>query len=346
MRTAAQIRGIAYSLPEEVITNQDLARIFPDWAAQKIEEKTGIAERHVAREGQCSSDLAVEAAGRLFAGGSANPDEIDYLLLCTQSPDYVLPATACLLQERLGIPTSAGAIDFNQGCSGFVYGLSLAKGLIETEQASKVLLLTAETYTHMLHPEDRAVRALFGDAATATFLSGGEAEEPAIGPFLFGTDGRGAPNLIVRTGAARQPSACGTTGSDKMGNLCSPDHVYMNGPEIFNFTLKTVPQSVNALLAKAGIGMETVDRFIFHQANEYMLDHLRRKMAIPREKFVISLRGFGNTVSSTIPIALAEASRSGQIEAGQLLMLVGFGVGYSWSATLVRWPQDFNRAKS
>jgi len=226
-----------------------------------------------------------------------------------------------------------------------MYGLSLAKGLVETGQADNVLLLTAETYSRMLHPDDRSVRALFGDAAAATLVRGA-ADAPEMGPFVFGTDGRGAQNLIVRTGGARHPQKCGTAGQDKLGNLCSPDHVYMNGPEIFNFTLRTVPQSIRALLDKAGATMESVDRFVFHQANEYMLEHLRRKLNIPKEKFLTHLRSCGNTVSSTIPIVLQEAAATGELQAGQNVLMVGFGVGYSWAACMMKWPERFNAAIS
>jgi 3-oxoacyl-[acyl-carrier-protein] synthase-3 len=335
----AAVRAIEYHLPEGTITNEELSREFPEWSLDKIAAKTGIVQRHVAGPGECASDLAFAAARKLFASGACRPEEIDFLLLCTQSPDYFLPTTACLLQDRLGLPTTAGALDYNLGCSGFVYGLSLAKGLIETGQAANVLLLTAETYSKFLHRHDRSVRALFGDAAAATLVqaradvpSGGL---PWIGPFVFGTDGKGCENLIVPAGGMRRPSGCPTPhpAGDKER---FPDNLYMNGPEIFTFTLQTVPAAVKALLARAGRTMDDVDRFVFHQANRYMLEHLRNKIRIPEEKFVVALSHCGNTVSSTIPIALAEARRNGQLPPGTLAMLVGFGVGYSWGATLIR----------
>lgn len=313
----AAIRAVEYHLPEGAVTNEELARDFPDWSVEKIAAKTGIRRRPVAAPGERASDLAAAAARKLFASGACRPDEVDFLLLCTQSPDHALPTTACLLQDRLGLPTSAGALDFNLGCSGFVYGLSLAKGLVETGQASNVLLLTAETYSKYLHPQDRGVRALFGDAAAATLVQA--RPEPAagglpwIGPFVFGTDGRGKEHLIV-----------------------AGEHLHMNGPEVFSFTLRAVPPAVGALLARAGRSMADVDLFVFHQANRYMLEHLRDKLGIPPEKFVVALSDCGNTVSSTIPIALKEAAGAGALPPGRLVMLVGFGVGYSWGATLVR----------
>jgi 3-oxoacyl-[acyl-carrier-protein] synthase-3 len=339
----AAIAAVCYHLPERILTNAELAAEFPSWTIDKISQKTGIERRHLAGPQECSSDLALAAARKLFATTSWRPEHIDFLLLCTQSPDYFLPTTACLLQDRLGVPTTAGALDFNLGCSGYVYGLSLAKGLIETGQARHVLLLTAETYSKLLHPEDRSVRTIFGDAAAATLVEAvdeaGPDGAPWLGPFVFGTDGSGAQNLIVPTGGLRRPRSAETAQavSDNQGNRRSPENLYMNGTEIFAFTLRTVPQSIQALLDRAGKSMEDVDLFVFHQANEFMLEHLRRRLRIPREKFVLALRECGNTVSSTIPIALAEAAAADRLPRGARLMLVGFGVGYSWGATLLRW---------
>ena len=335
----AAVRAIEYYLPERTETTADLSTSFPDWSVDKIEEKTGIRERHIAAPNECSSDLAVAAARKLFDSGVCRPSEVDFLLLCTQSPDYYLPTTACLLQDRLGLPTSAGALDFNLGCSGFIYGLGLAQGLISSGQASNVLLLTAETYSKFINAGDRSVRTIFGDAAAATLLGAEDCQASLIGPFVYGTDGRGGPNLIVPTGGFRcarsAESAVMTT--DDGGNVRSRDNLFMNGPEIFTFTLDAVPRSVDGLLCKAGLRREDIDLFVFHQANRYMLEHLRKRLRIPPEKFQVSLGHCGNTVSSTIPIALKHAAAEGRIGPGSLTMLVGFGVGYSWGATLLHW---------
>lgn len=334
----ATITAIEYHLPGTVTTTETLAAEFPEWSVERIDSKTGIQERHIAAPGECSSDLAVAAAQKLFASGASRPDDVDYILFCSQSPDYLLPTTACLLQDRLGIPTTAGALDFNLGCSGFVYGLGLAEGLIATAQATNILLLTAETYTKFLHSKDKSVRTIFGDAAAATLLRAVDAPEPLIGPFVYGTDGTGANNLIVPAGGMRRPSTPETAVAvkDDSGNLRSPDNLFMDGAEIFNFTLAAVPESIHALLSKTGLQLADIDRFVFHQANKYMLDHLRKRLQIPTEKFEISLAHSGNTVSSTIPIALKDAQLGGRLRRGMLVMLVGFGVGYSWGATLLR----------
>ena len=343
----ASISSIEYHLPETVLSSAHLAAEFPDWAVDKIESKTGIRERHIARPDECASDLGLIAARKLFESGACTPETIDYVLFCTQTPDYFLPTTACILQDRLGIPTSAGALDFNLGCSGFVYGLSLAQGLIETGQSKRVLLITAETYSKFIHPLDKSVRTIFGDAAAATLIEAVESDgQPDIGPFVFGTDGKGANNLMVATGGMRSPRTEQTAIAveAESGNWRSPDNLFMDGPKIFEFTLRAVPQCVTQLLARSGKRVDQIDRFIFHQANEFMLDHLRKKLALPPERFSVALRDCGNTVSASIPIAMKDDRASGKFRETDLAMLVGFGVGYSWAATLVRWPQSRGRA--
>jgi 3-oxoacyl-[acyl-carrier-protein] synthase-3 len=242
------------------------------------------------------------------------------------------------MQHRLGIPQTAGALDFNLGCSGFVYGLGLAKGLIESGQARNVLLITAETYSKFLHPLDKSVRTLFGDAAAATLIQAVDGDQPAIGPMVYGTDGSGAQNLIVPVGGMRERMATKKPlTEDENGNLRSPDDLYMNGPEIFAFTIRTVPHAFRTLLEKADLTADQVDLFAFHQANQYMLEHLRKKLKIPQEKFIIAMRDCGNTVSATIPIALKHAAIDGRLRTGSRVMLIGFGVGYSWGACMIRW---------
>lgn len=338
----AALKAIEYYLPDHVLTNSQLVAEFPEWSVGKIEEKTGIVERHIAGEEECSSDLGVAAVQKLFASGVCQPSEIDYLLLCTQTPDYFLPTTACIMQNRLGIPTTAGALDLNLGCSGFVYGLGLAKGLLETGQARNVLLITAETYSRFIHPADKSVRTIFGDAAAATLVQGVEPDaicDPWIGPFVFGTDGSGAANLIVPRGGMRHRDRIDQEQAtlDEYGNWRTADNLYMNGSEIFTFTLRVVPKAVKDLLSQTGKHLEEIDLFVFHQANQYMLEHLRKKLKIPESKFYIAMRHCGNTVSATIPIALKHALSEGMLKPGHQVMLVGFGVGYSWGATLLRW---------
>jgi 3-oxoacyl-[acyl-carrier-protein] synthase-3 len=335
----AFIRAVEVYLPETVLSNDQLSLEFPGWSAARIEEKTGITERRIAAPGEFASDLGAAAVQRLFASGVCQPSEIDFLLYCTQSPDYYLPTTACLLQERLSIPTSAGALDFSLGSSGYVYGLGLAKGLIETNQARSILLVTADCYSKFMHPQDRSVRILFGDGAAASLIQGVESHEDLLGPFVYGTDGAGAANLIVPSGGLRQPIRGSAVDfiEDENGSRRTPDSLYMNGAEIFSFTLSAVPRLVRQALERASLSIDAVDLFIFHQANGFMLEHLRRKLDIPIEKFVFALEKAGNTASSTIPIALRQAQDAQRLHPGQKILLVGFGGGYSWGAGLVRW---------
>lgn len=334
----AAIQYIEYHLPERVLTNEQLAHDFPEWSVEKIERKTGITRRHIAADDECASDLAVAAAEKLFSRASVQREDIDYVLFCTQAPDHFLPATACMIQERLGLPTTCGAVDVNQGCSGWVYSLGLAKGLIESGQAGSVLLLTGETYSKFLHEGDKSVRTLFGDAASATLVQGHEGDSECLGPFVYGTDGRGAGNLIVPRGGMRSPAlAEPPVSQDEHGNRRTENHLYMNGTEIFTFTLEAVPRAVASLLESASVRANEVDLFVFHQANRFMLEHLRRRMKIDPERFVLGFEDCGNTVSATIPIALKKAECRGQLQAGQRIMVVGFGVGYSWSAAMTRW---------
>jgi 3-oxoacyl-[acyl-carrier-protein] synthase III len=335
----ARIVDIAGYLPEQVLTNEQLAALYPEWPADKILAKTGIRERRIAANGQTASDLAYEAARALFAQGEVSASDIDFVILCTQSPDYLLPTSACVLQNRLGIPTHAGAFDMNLGCSGYVYGLSMAKGLVETGAAHCVLLLTADTYSKHMHPLDKSVRTLFGDGASATAISASTNESGSIGPFVFGTDGRGADNLIIKAGLARHPKSDETAieHHDASGNVRTDEHLYMNGAEVMAFTLAEVPKATNALLEKANRDREEIDFFVLHQANRFMLEALRKKLKVPETKFPITMELCGNTVSSTVPLALKQMKDEGVLQRGHRLMLLGFGVGYSWAGCLVNY---------
>ncbi len=332
-----EIRGISYHLPDNCLTNEDLAREFPEWSVEKISEKTGIYRRYIASPETCSSDLAVESAKKLFKEIAVDPKEIDFILFCTQSPDYFLPTTACLIQERLGIRTDAGALDFNLGCSGYVYGLSMARSLIATGDSTNVLLITAETYSKFIHPRNKSVRTIFGDAAASTLVSA--SEKGTIGPFVFGTDGKGAGNLIVKVGGMRQPSnkATAAEGVDAYGNVKTDDSLFMNGAEIFNFTLREIPSMLERLYSKSGYTERDIDLFVFHQANKFMLDALRKKLKLSSEKCYEYMADCGNTVSSTIPIALSHALKEGRIRQGNKVVLLGFGVGYSWAGCVVEF---------
>lgn len=334
--TAAYLAGIAYHLPERVVTNAELQAENPSWEMDRIASKVGITARHIAAPDETAADLGYAAAEKLLTGMHVDRGDIEYVLFCSQSPDYALPTTACVLQDRLRLRTTCGALDFNQGCSGYVYGLHLAHALIAAEQVRTVLLITAETYSKYIHPRDRSVRVLFGDGASASLISAAPAGA-RIGSAVLGTDGSGSGNLVVPAGGARRP-ACAATKvevADANGSVRTAEHLFMDGQELFLFTLRRVPEVVDATLHKAGLTRADVHWYVFHQANAFMNEHLRAKLKIPRERAPVFLETVGNTVSSTIPIALREVGT--QFCAGDRVMCVGFGVGYSWGACMLEW---------
>lgn len=331
----AYIKGISYYLPEKVVTNEELLQEFPEWSVDKVAKKVGVNSRHLAGVSETAGDMAEKAARNLFAEYGVSPEEIDFILLCTQSPDYFLPSTACILQNRLGIPTSAGALDYNLGCSGCVYGMAMAKGLIAGGIAKNVLLLTAETYNKYLHPSDKSNRSIFGDGAAACLISTeGMAE---IGDFSLGTDGSGAEKLIVRTGAARYGKPTGKSEVDDEGHTRYDDYLYMDGGGIFNFTLDAVPAMMKDILAKNSLTNDGVDYYVFHQANKFMLNTIRKVCVLPKDKFYVNLEETGNTVSSTVLIAMKQCLDAGTIHKGMKVMVSGFGVGLSWGGTILRF---------
>jgi 3-oxoacyl-[acyl-carrier-protein] synthase-3 len=333
----AILKATTYLLPSIKVTNDDLSSEFPDWSPEKISKKTGIFERAITSENQFVSDLAIDASLKLFKEFDINSDKIDFLLLCTQSPDYFLPTTACIVQDKLGLSKTCGALDFNLGCSGFVYGLSLAKGLIYSKSAKNILLITAETYSKHIHTLDKSNRSIFGDAAAATLISASnDISKMGIGEFVFNTDGSGANNLIVKNGGMRNPIKNGIDYFESDNFVKNDDYLFMNGQEIFKFTTSTIPTLIDECLLKNNLNIDGIDLFIFHQANKFMLDYLKRKLNIPDSKFFIYLENCGNTVSSTIPIAISEAIKGNQLKKGMTLLVVGFGVGYSAAATILK----------
>jgi 3-oxoacyl-[acyl-carrier-protein] synthase-3 len=326
---------ISYYLPEKIEDNQAFEAL--GWPSKKIFAKTGIRQRHISATDETALDLAVKGCENLFAEHSIDRRSIDYILYCTQSPDFIIPGNSGILQHRLGLPNTIGAVDINQGCTGYVYALSLAKGLLATHQAHAILIVTADTYTKYIHPQDRANRSIFGDGASATLLDQNDLE--SIGQFIFGTDGSGAQNICVKTSGLKYPKNPQTSieHQDDSGNVRSEDNLYMNGSEVFSFTLEHVPEVVTAILAKHNLSMNEIEHFVFHQANGFMLTHLRDKIGIPEEKFSICMEDTGNTVSSTIPIVLSELIRTKTVKENDRVMLVSFGVGYSWAATILTY---------
>lgn len=321
----ASIGPIAVVFPERAETNKDLQAEFPNWDLSLIFEKTGINQRFIAEDEQCASDLGVQAAEKLFSDQGIDPESIDFLLFCTQTPDYPLPTTACLIQQRLKLPTHCGALDFNLGCSGYVYGLSLAEGLIQSGAAKRVLLITAETYSKYIDPDDRSLRTIFGDAAAATLIEA--SDTPILSGFRFGTDGSGADTLIVGDGGARNSE-----------NAIKPRHrkrwasrLYMDGPSLMSFTVNAIPQLTRDILAKTPYSLEEVHLVLLHQATRKMLEQLRDRLQLEESRLPIVLEHYGNTVSCTLPILIEEMRIRGQLRPNRPNLLIGFGVGWSWA---------------
>ncbi|QNL52098.1 ketoacyl-ACP synthase III [Olivibacter sp. SDN3] len=328
----AKIQAIDYYFPEKKVTNQDLGREFPDYDFSKFEYKIGISSRYVAAPNETALDLAEKACLKLF--GRIDKNQIDYVLYCTQSPEYIMPSTACILQDRLGLNKTVGAFDFNLGCSGYTYGLSMAKAFIESGQAKNILLVTTDTYSKYINKKDRSNRAIFGDAATATLVS--FAEKNGIYKFRFGTDGGGFNKLIVKNGAGRYPHDNEAVEHIYgRGNIYTENNLYMNGPEIFRFTSTVVPPFIEEVLKFNDVEKKDIGQFVFHQANAHMLKVMRERLFLPIAKFYINLRDGGNTVSSTIPIALKNYSNQDMNVDETAVIIAGFGVGLSWSAGLI-----------
>lgn len=328
---SAEIVHIDYVLPEKVITNDDLAERFDDFDAKKVEKNTGVHTRHVVSDGQTALDLAVEACNKLFE--KYDKANIDFLVLCTQTPEYYLPASSCILQDRLQLSNSIGALDINLGCSGYVYGLGVSKSMIDSGMAQNVLFVTMEAITKFIHPGDKANLILFGDAASATVVSGSSTEK--IHKFVFGTDGSGYKSIIVENGGCKNRIDPNAPEIIENGNVTTYNNVSLNGMEVFNFTIDRVPGLINDCLQKNQFTLEDIDMFIFHQANKYMLDFLRRKIKIPEDKFYLDMRVSGNTSSNTIPIALTECLNNKTLQKGSKVLIAGFGVGLSWGATVL-----------
>lgn len=337
MGTYAAIRAVASYLPEKTEQNDP---------ANPIGKKVGIAERHVAADDEAASDVAIRAAERLFAAYGIHSTDIDFVLLCVQTPDYFMPTTACIVQDKLGIPQSAGALDYGLGCSGYVYGLGLAKGLIETGLAKNLLLLTSSVYTKFVNPKDGLIRPLFGDGGTATFLTAVEADHPLLGAFIFGTDGGRADKIVVPAGGSRHvphttPIAYDTP--DARGNTRTNYDMHMAGKDVTSFTMHTVPQLTKDVLAKAYLTAEDLDAVVFHQANSYILEKLRTRCGLDDVPFYNNIEHTGNLVSGSIPYALETMARDGSLTGCHHVLLAGFGVGLSWSGCVADFGEMMMR---
>ncbi len=333
----SNIEAISIWFPEKVVTNDDLANEFPGMKIKEMTRLTGVASRHVTTTDETSVDMAVGAAEKLFRAQGIDRRRIDFVLFCSAGGDYITPASACVIQDKLHLSQQCGALDINQGCTGYLYGLNMAEGLIATGTAQNVLLLNAEAITRMIHPADKANRAIFGDAGAATLLTKGSSKLKS--KFIFGTDGSKYDRIIIKHGRERYPLPRFKEAdfTDEYGNVRNHANFYMNGSAVFNFSVKKAPELVGALLEQYGLQQEEIDLFVFHQANAIILETIGRKLKIPEEKLIIALEDTGNTVSATIPIALKKAMDKGKLKRGDKVLMAGFGVGFSWAGTIMEF---------
>ncbi|MCD4650174.1 MAG: ketoacyl-ACP synthase III [Candidatus Cloacimonetes bacterium] len=323
----SEIIKITYHLPEKVLDNKDIKQLFPEFNSLKVLKNVGIQQRHIAGDNETALDLAYEAAEKLLI--QIDRSTIDMLILCTQSPEYYLPTGACILQHKLGLPTHCGAFDISLGCSAYMYGLATANGFISSGIATNILLLTGDTLTKHIASDDKANMTIFGDAATATLIRASERE--AILAVDLGTNGSGWQNLINPVGGFRYRA------NGNENKTAGVRQLYMDGPEILNFTMDTVPCLIENVLSKARMKLDDIDSFVFHQANKFILDTLCSLIDIPEDKFIIDMENYGNTVSSSIPIVLANMAEQGRLSSGTKVLTAGFGVGYSWGAVIIEW---------
>ena len=329
------IKYINCYYPNNILTNEDIANQFPDLKIKELTRLTGVHKRYISGKGETSVDMGVSAAEILLTKNSIDRNSIDFIIFCSAGGDFITPASACIIQNRLGLPSNCGAFDFNQGCTGYIYGLSIADGLIQSNNAKNVLLITSEAITKTIHPDDSSNRAIFGDAATATLVS--KNNNGSDNKFIFGTDGSKFDKIIIKHGRERYPlpEYAEQDSLDNYGNAQNDSKFYMDGAEVFNFLVNKAPELVNSLLVQNNITIDDINYFIFHQANQIILETLGKKLKIPKDKLIIDISETGNTVSSTIPIALSNAIRSGKIKRGNRIILAGFGVGFSWGGTIL-----------
>lgn len=331
------IGSIEYFLPGNLVTNAQLQQTHPNWDITRVGEKSGVFQRYIANSDETAFDLACAALDRLFSNGKIEKREIDGIIFCTQSPDFIMPSNAFLLHKKYEFSNKVWAFDYNLACSGFVYGLAIARGMIQTGMANKILLVTADTYSKYIHPEDRSTSVLFGDGAAVTIIS--KRDLPGILDISLSASGSEYDSFYIPAGACRIPKDQNTkeTLTDHSGNQRTLEHIHMNGFAVWKFISRTVPEQISSVLNDSNIGLEEIDLFVFHQASKLTLDSLVKSLKIDEHKVYMNLSQVGNTVSASIPIALKFAENEGRLKPGNLVLLSGFGVGLSWGTCILKF---------
>tara|TARA_A100001388_G_scaffold275703_1_gene261740 strand:+ start:75 stop:1040 length:966 start_codon:yes stop_codon:yes gene_type:complete len=319
----SKIIAVSSFLPKNKLTNDELELLFPSWKSEKILDKTGIRTRHIANFSQGSEDLALAAAENLFKENqiSLKKDDIDSLIVLTQTSSQIIPSSACKIHSKLDLKENCLAFDINQGCAGYIYGLQVANSMIESKASKYILLLTSDVYSKIINKKEANLSTLFGDGATATLIGAEEKniKNSSIGPFQFGTDGSKFEKLICKNNFA---------------NSLKNNFLYMDGPSILEFTLKKVPEAIHKYLKNNFFSMDDFDYVIFHQANKFILEKLYKKIGII-DKGIIDMIDSGNTASGSIPLAIENLIKRNSYKKSNIL-LVGFGSGLSWGITSIR----------
>jgi len=326
-RRGVHIVGWGKALPGRVLTNDDLAAMV-DTSDEWIRQRTGIVERRIAAEGETTLTLSLKAAQAALEVANLDPARLDLIIVATVTPDHAFPATACLLQDALGAGQAA-AFDLSAGCSGFVYGLSLAAGLLAAGCYDHALVVGAETLSRITDWTDRATCVLFGDGAGAVVLQANEAPGGILSSVL-GADGSGGDLLILPAGGSAHPASAETVAARQ-------HFIRMEGRQVFRFATRIMPEAARQVLAQAGLTVEDVTLFIPHQANDRILQAAARELGVPQERVFSNLARYGNTSSASIPIALCEAVEQGLIKRDDLIVCTGFGAGLTWAAAAIRW---------
>ena len=341
MHMNAVIRDVAYVVPADAVSNDDFRVAHPGWDMDRIEKRTGVKRRFRARADETALDLGEKACRLLFSRHTDLAASVDELIFCTESADHRIPPNSCILHGRLGLAEEVLALDVDLGCSGYPYCLAIVRGLISSGVVSNVLLVTADTYSKFMGPEDQSVQVLFGDAGAVTWVAAAETSAGILA-VECGTAGALYEKFIIRSGGCRGPSAgdC-RSGEEIVGahdRIRRPlDKIAMDGPAILAFTGAKIPDHVRGFLGRCGLAVADVDLFVFHQASRMVLDSLTKLLGLRPEQTFSNLENVGNTVSASIPIALSDAMKQGRVQAGGRIVVCGFGVGLSWGSALIRW---------
>ena len=330
------IKSIEYYLPDNIVTNDDLQKENPDWNLEKVVEKSGVYQRHIAGKNETAYDLSVKVCDKLFQSNDKN--DIDGIIYCTQSPDYIMPSNSFLLHNYLNLKDKVFAFDFNHACTGYIYGLAMADAFFKAGMAKEILVVNADTYSKYINRKDRSTRVLFGDGAATTIVKESNKKKGII-DIELGSFGSGYNKFWIPAGGLRSPKSDSTSVEieDDRGNKRTQNDIEMDGFGVWSFINSVVPKQVDRLLKRNNVTKADIDQYIFHQASLMTLESIMRLMKLNKEQVFINIQNIGNTVSASIPIAIRDAIDQGGIDNGSTLIISGFGVGLSYGAILMEY---------